>query len=372
LPISAIDTIALAVEHTKQQLFKPFRFGQWTRLAVVGLLAGELGSGGGFNGSNFNFPQHSGASRHFLPAGLEGIDPVVLAVLIAVVIVAAFTFAIVMMYVSSVMRFILFDSVIAKECRVRQGWGRRASAGWRYFLWQLLYALVFLGGFIVLIGVPAGFAFAMGWFNEPKDHVLPLVLCGVVLFFVLLIFFVLTTVIFVLTKDFVVPQMALEGIGALEGWRRLWPMIKAEKGAYAGYIGMKILMAIGAGIVIGVATLILGLIVAIPTVALSVIAVLTGKTAGLTWNLYTITLAVVVGCILLAAFLYLMALISVPVVVFFPAYSIYFFAARYPRLSAVLYPLPPAPPQIPSGVAPPYQPPPSQPPPLPPAAEPIG
>jgi len=35
--------------------------------------------------------------------------------------------------------------------------------------------------------------------------------------------------------------------------------------------------------------------------------------------------------------------LSVPVIVFFPAYSIYFFAGRYPRLSAVLYPAPPAP-----------------------------
>jgi hypothetical protein len=51
--------------------------------------------------------------------------------------------------------------------------------------------------------------------------------------------------------------------------------------------------------------------------------------------------AVVVGSILLAGFLYLISLISVPLIVFFPAYSIYFFAARYPALSAVLYPAPP-------------------------------
>jgi hypothetical protein len=129
-------------------------------------------------------------------------------------------------------------------------------------------------------------------------------------------------------------------------------------------------MAIGAGIVVGIATLILGLIIAIPTAALSIIAILTGKSAGLTWNVYTITLAVVVGCILLAIFFYLIALISVPVMVFFPAYSIYFFGSRYPALSRVLYPAPPAPPappQIPSGAAPPYQPPP-----LPPTPEPIG
>jgi hypothetical protein len=62
-----------------------------------------------------------------------------------------------------------------------------------------------------------------------------------------------------------------------------------------------------------------------------------------------------------------MSLISVPVTVFFPAYSIYFFAARYPALSAVLYPAPPAPPTpaIPPGSS-------FEPPPLPPAPEPIG
>ncbi len=45
----------------------------------------------------------------------------------------------------------------------------------------------------------------------------------------LLLFFVATVVILVLTKDFVVPQMALEDIDAMEGWRRLWPMMQAPK-----------------------------------------------------------------------------------------------------------------------------------------------
>jgi hypothetical protein len=148
-------------------------------------------------------------------------------------------------------------------------------------------------------------------------------------------------------------------------------MLKAETGPFAGYIGMKILMAIGAGILVGIATVILGLFIAIPTAGLSILAIITGKSAGLTWNAYTITLAIVVGSILLAVFLYLVSLISVPVIVFFPAYSIYFFAARYPALSATLHPAPPVPfaPPIPPGAA---FPPPYEPPPLPPTPEPAG
>src|SRR5690349_12622250 len=53
LPISAPDVIEPAFRHAKEQLLRPFRFGQWTRLAFVGLLAGEMGSSGG---CNFRYP----------------------------------------------------------------------------------------------------------------------------------------------------------------------------------------------------------------------------------------------------------------------------------------------------------------------------
>jgi hypothetical protein len=365
LPISAVDTISLAFQHTKRQLVQPFRFWQWTRLAVVGLLAGELGSSSGCNvPSNFNFPQQP-SSRHLLDSGLWPTDPALFAALIAVLAVAGTALWLLLLYVSSVMRFILFDSVLAKECHIRQGWRRRQGPGWRYFLWQLAYMFVTLGGIIVLVGIPAGFAFLVGWLKEPSQHILPLVLFGTLLFFAVLLFALAAAVIHVITKDFVVPQMALENIGVIEGWRRLWPMLQTEQGGYAGYIGMKIVMAIGAAMVVGVATLILGVIIVIPTVGFTILAVLTGKTAGLTWNAYTITLAVVVGCVLFAGFMYLVALISVPVVVFFPAYSIYFFAARYRALSAVVYPAPP-------GMSNPPPVPPAEPPPLPPLPEAIG
>jgi len=343
LAISAVDTIALAFQHTKRQLIQPFRLWQWTRLAFVGLLAGETGSGGCNVPTNFNFPQNGGGhSRQFLERGLPSIDPALYAGLIAVLVVTALVLGIILMYVSSVMRFILFDSVLAKECHIRAGWGRRQSAGWKYFLFQLAFAFVTLAGMVVLVGIPAGIAFALGWFTAPREHVLGLVLGGIVLFFVTIIFFVTVAVIHVLTKDFVVPQMALEDIGVVEGWRRLWPMLQSERGGYTVYVLMKIVLAIGAGIVIGLVSIIVALVVAIPTLGMGIVAVLMGKNAGLTWNAMTITVAVVVGCVLLAAFMYLLALIAVPAIVFFPAYSIYFFAPRYRALSLVLYPPPAA------------------------------
>ena len=356
MPISAVDTIALAFQHTKRQLVQPFRLWQWTRLAFVGLLAGEMGSGGGCNVPT-SFPHQSGGSRHLANSGIGGpgfgglglgdlglgsINPAVLAGLIAVLIVAGLVFWLLLMYVSSVMRFILFDSVLAKECHIRAGWSRRQSEAWKYFLWQLGFGLIVLVAMVVLVGIPALVAFALGWFAQPSEHILGLVLGGIVLFVIFFAFMVSAAVIHVLTKDFVVPQMALEGVSAPQGWRRLWPMLQSEQGGYTVYVLMKIVLAIGAGIVIGLVSVIVALLVAIPTVGLGLVAVLTGKSAGLTWNALTITVAVVVGCALFAAFMYLLSLVAVPAIVFFPAYSIYFFAPRYRALSLALYPPQPA------------------------------
>jgi hypothetical protein len=122
-------------------------------------------------------------------------------------------------------------------------------------------------------------------------------------------------------------------------------MMQQQKGDYAVYALMKVVLAIAAGIVVGIASFMLVMALAIPAVAMVLVAVTAGKTAGLTWNVFTITIAVVVGCVLFAILMFLISLLSVPVIVFFPAYAMYFFAPRYPQLSVALYrpPVPPIP-----------------------------
>ena len=112
--------------------------------------------------------------------------------------------------------------------------------------------------------------------------------------------------------------------------------------------GMKLVLAIGAAFIFGIATAIVLLIALIPTGLLTIVLVFVFKGAGVTWNVYTITAAVIAGCFAFAGVFYVVAFVSAPGTVFFPAYSIYFFAARYPALNAVLYPgPPPLPPPLP-------------------------
>jgi hypothetical protein len=343
LAISAIDAISPAFAHTKQQLFQPFRADQWAKLALVGLLAGELttGSCGNFN-PNFHVPKRG--AHPFAAAALPTVDPVLLAVLIAFLIVIGFAFFGLLFYLHSVMRFILFDSVIAKQCDIQQQWNRRQGPALKYLVWQIGFSLVTTVGLAFLIGVPAIFAFLAGWLTKPKEHIPSLILCGMALFLVVMVFILACAVVQVFTRDFVIPHMALEDLSAFEAWRRLLPMLNAEKGSYFGYLLMKLVMAIGIGIVLAIIATIVILLALVPVGGFGAIAVLVGKAAGLQWNVYTITFAVVVGSVIMMVFFYLIAIIAVPAMVFFPAYSIYFLASRYPRLAMALHPATPIPP----------------------------
>ena len=367
MPISAVDAVNPAIQHAKKQLTQPFRLGQWARLAFVGFLAGEASFGGGCNVPNFQVPQTQGGSQKLLAATPSWLpaNPVLAAALIAAAIVVAVLLWLGFAYLNSMMRFVLFDSIVNKECRIREYWRRRLRPGFRLFLWQLGFGACMLVALTILVGIPAAIALAAGWLKNPNQHLAPLILGGIFLFFVFLAFFISVLLVAVFTKDFIVPQMALEDISAMEGWRRFWGMLKAEQGGYAGYIGMKIILAIGASIIFGI-TFIVILLVAIPVGGVGVaVAIVLSKTAHLAWNAYTITLAVIGVSILLAIIFFLVAFISVPAIVFFPAYSIHFLASRYRALDAILHPAPPSPPAL-------TQIPPPIPPPLPPEPNPIG
>src|SRR5207248_1571197 len=211
---------------------------------------------------------------HLLSLSLPNINPAVYAGLIAILVVCALVLWILFLYVSSVMRFVLFDALVTKHCEIRRRWSARQGPGLRLFVWQLLVLLATLVIFTILVGVPAAIAFGMGWIKAPKEHLLPLILGGMILFFVFLALVIAMVVVHVFTKDFVVPQMALENVSAIEGWRRLLPALRSETGGYAGYAGMKLVMALGAAVVVGIVAAIVVVILLIPFGGFGAIAIL--------------------------------------------------------------------------------------------------
>ncbi len=377
MPISAVDCVQPALQHARAQLFTRFRFGQWSRLALVGILAAELHVGGcNFGNMGGHWPRVPRKNHSYLlpssslPSDWPPFKSAHLSEhiaqfigLIVVGIFAAVVLAFVSLYISSVFRFILFDSVLRRECSIGEGWRKWHRAGGRFFLWQIVFQIAVWLFLLVLVGVPLALALAAGWATDLREHIGRLIV-GVILLVCLLLVFVLTAaVVQVLAKDFLVPIMALEDLDFADGWHRLLTMMGREKGRYAVYLLLKLVLSIAAGILFGIITIVPVLFVVAP----GVVAVLAGRAAGLGWSVTTISLAIIFGTLLLLLLLYLIALVCVPATVFFPAYAMHFFSARYPNLDALLNPAPPAP-ELPPV---PQSPPPFEAPPLPPSAEPI-
>ncbi|MGB8010754.1 MAG: hypothetical protein WCF68_04015 [Terriglobales bacterium] len=379
MPVSAVDCVQPALQHTREQLFTRFRWGQWSRLALVGILAAEVHVGGcGFGnfGNHWHrIPQkdHSGyLSYSKLPFGWPPFNPEHISEhigqLVALIIVGIFAFIVlstVFLYIHSVFRFILFDSVLQRQCSIGEGWQKWRRAGGRFFLWQIVFqiaAWVFLG---ILIGVPLALALTAGWGTDLKEHLGRLIVGVLLLGGLFAIFVLIAAVVQALAKDFLVPLMALDNLDFADGWHRLLAMIKPEKGRFAVYLLLKLVLSIAAGILFSIIAIVPALLIFVP----AAIAVIAGHEAGMGLSVTTISLAIIFGTALLLLLIYLVALVSVPATVFFPAYALYFLAARYPTLDALLHPAPPPAPELPPV---PESPPPFEAPPLPPSAEPIG
>jgi len=338
-PRSAAAVIGPAFEHTKRQLFRPFQLGQWLRLGLVGFLAGEGGcnfrtSWNGWSPSNQSTTPAFPDFHSFL--GPQWLTAIALGIILILMVMVVF------MWIGSRMRFVLFDSVVAGECHVRARWRERGLPGWRYFVFQVLFAVVSLVLVGLWIGGPVAVVARKGWFTHPSEHVGALVAGVLFLIVTFLAILVVLTVVQVLVKDFVVPQMALDGVTVSEGWRHLSSLVRADPWSYAGYLGLKCLLTIAAAIALFIPLVIAYLILVVPIGGIGALFAVGARATGLAWDPLTIGLAIIGGGLALLLMGVVTSVISAPVVVFFPAYSMYFFADRYPALANALHP--PAPP----------------------------
>lgn len=340
--LSAIDTISLAFARTKREMFQPFRLGRWARLAFVSLITGEFlstGAGGLGSGGNFNIPRRGGEGSLTLEglawldtsAWMSDLKSVILICIAAVGIVLGF--ALLWAYAACVYRFILFDAVLRDHCELREGWRSWRQQGRRFLGWQIGFALVAFSVLAVTIGVPLLLAAGMGLFREPDRHLALLISGGAVLFLLVILVVLLSSLVSVLANDFVVPIMAVEKCGVIKAWRMLLALIEAEKKAYAGYVLMKIVLAVGIALLLGIVNFV---VVLLPIMILGFIVIL-APLPNVHWNALTISAAIVAAVMALSALFTLVCFISAPAMVFFQSYAMHFFGSRYSALRSKLY-----------------------------------
>jgi hypothetical protein len=346
-PISAVDAIGPAVERTKNFMFRPFQWARWWRIGLLGLATGEFASTGGCNPSSItdviNAAKRQHPQQHFTasPCPHLGISPAQMAAMITVLVIGIMVLVFVHLYVSSVLRFVLFDAAAAGRYRLREGWGRWHSAGIRYFLFQLCFLFLALAGYALLLGVPGAAAWSAGVFRSPHEHAGLLALGVIILLPLLIVYAVAMALVNLFVKDFAVPMMALENMPVTDALSNIWQRIKSAKGEYAGYVGIKVVLAIAIGIAMAIVQFFILLVLLVPVI---VAAIAIGiATPAVFQNPLMLAFAITSVFVLILFLLFVVGIISAPIVYFFQAYVLTFFSSRYPPLWNLMHPAPPIP-----------------------------
>jgi hypothetical protein len=359
----ATDAISPAFQRTKHLLFNPFRFSFWWRMTLVCLYSGQLA--GSFNGFNFNLPsdwpqsrRRGGSSGFLADFPWHNVDPSTVWVWVGIAViglVALAVFVLVFMYISSMLQFVLFDSVLIGECHIRQNWSRRQRAGRKYFKFSLIVSAVVWTIMLMVFGTPILFAWASGLFAEPSRHLWVLIGGGIVVALLFLVFALAAAAFGVLARDLLVPVLAMEDIPLGEAFDKAKMMVVADKGGYAIYALMRFLLAIAVGIVFGIINVILFLLVLVPTAVVGVLIFSLVPAGSGAPHFALIGIFVLIGIAILIALIVATLFISLPGAIFQQSFSMYFVAARYAPLTPYMYPpplIPPAPPPM----APPAEP----------------
>ncbi|WP_254829945.1 DUF7544 domain-containing protein [Haloglomus salinum] len=323
MALHALDDLEDALAATRSFL-TPIEPRTWLKLALIAFFVGVPGA---------NFPgfQASGGGNgggEFVPPGtISNVDVgPQLWLVVGAVVAAVLLLGLALLFVSSVMEFVLVDTVRSETVAIRRYWSDRWRQGARLFGFRLVLGVVVLGSFLLVIGPVVLSALDIG----PASIGVSLALL-VLLVPVFLVLALAAALVNAFTTAFVVPIMLLEDRGVVAGWRRLWPSVRSEWKQYLAYAVVGFLLSATGGVLVGIAVLLAALVLLIPFGILFAIGFgvfLVVPPAG-------IAVFAVVGLLFALAVLTAVALAQVPVVTYLRYYSLLILGDIEPDLDVI-------------------------------------
>lgn len=330
-------------------LFKPFNFKKWMLLTLIALLAGSLSSG--FNGCNFNY-RHSDSAKTSkstvesspeasAPSRDKPLLPEEKAVIIGVVAVCIFIVLLLIILFSWLggrFSFIFIEDVIKRDASVKVPFTANREIGNSYFLFNLsfIFTYLILLGLIVFLCIMT--CIKSGIFNTDAPGAKQIFQFFLILLPYLLAAFILiviTALIALVTKDFVLPIMFKDKIGIFRAWPKAFGILRRHIWDFVIYVFIKIGLAIGAAIVYMLAFIICLLGILIPIMLLGFGLYLISRSLP---SSALIAYWVAIGVIATPIFLFLLyCLISLnlPFGVFFRTFSMKFLGRLDPQYDLI-------------------------------------
>jgi len=263
--VSPVDALREAFDHTRRQLF-PIRFEKWLVLGLLAFLdqcgrSFHTGGGPGGHGPHLNLPPGMPEGPHG-PGGfadwllrtsgwLSEHSALVVAVVLGSVLVIAVLAAIVLWFNSRGV-FMYLDAVVSGRSDVGRPWRQHAAAASSYYGWSLGLSLAMLFTMLFAAGVVAASAYALasGRIHETGGWLAAAAFTPILL--LLLLALPLLALARVALRDFVAPLQLATGLACGSAARVLEGLVLAQPGAFVLYLLLKLIVAIGTGIVVAV------------------------------------------------------------------------------------------------------------------------
>ncbi|MBN1872052.1 MAG: hypothetical protein JW800_05705 [Candidatus Omnitrophica bacterium] len=262
---SYAEIIGMSWKWTVELLFRPFNFKKWVMLAIIVILAGQMGGNFNFNSRMDNTELEKiksalGAKGVSLPSGIsqealpseekvfgevafrrEDISAkiaaffkdrsnvlIFTAVVSSIIILMAF-FVLLWMWVQSNFSFVLIDSIVRNDASLRIPFHRNKTQGGSYFKWQICISAIFWMFLGVIVAMAIIGLKNAGIFSGPKPieagKILSIILPCAPLLAILL---ALAVIIAFFTHNFVLPIMYKKKIGILKAWAEFLGVAKGH------------------------------------------------------------------------------------------------------------------------------------------------
>lgn len=245
ITLSVTDALSRAWNRMVTVLFKPFDIGKWFIIGFSAWLV-QLEEGG--PSSSFNFMDTM--DEDSMSPILGGIGEFIadnLALVIGIASVAILFFiaiSLLLLWLAARGKFMLLDNLAFNRGAISIPWKDYARQANSLFLWEIVYSLIVF----TLIGLIAGVAIVLG--ISLGDGEAAWIVLAAVLIPLMILLVTISLLIWMCLSDFVIPVMLKHKVSTVQGWRMVFPAIKANLGKVILYTLFKVLIVIACMIVI--------------------------------------------------------------------------------------------------------------------------
>jgi hypothetical protein len=334
LAISAADAISPAIQRTRTFLFRPFRLASFLKLCLVACVTEGIGGNFQFGGTGGHASHHH--SNLYPPPTLTS----GWITLVVVCVIAAMALGCVVYYLVTRLRFSYFHCLIHNTKEIRSGWRLYSSQAKRFFWLNLAVGFCFL-----LVTVLIALPFVAGFWKIFRNvhsgghpdvgSILILVLPLIPIILLLVLAAISADLIL---RDLMLPHFALENATAGEAWTAVWTRIKAEKGSFAVYALLRILLPMAALVVAFMVLIIPGILFFAVVIGVEVGLHAVLSNASSVAALFGVALQVLIGMVAFAIALLVGIAVGGPVGTAIRQYALMFYGSRYQPLANLLWP----------------------------------